>query len=78
MYRQDSDEADRLCFEEFGYEHIVDIDEFEQSHGVVQLLIITVERKEFTYEPGQLPQNIALCFKQNGVKVSRTDTEGHR
>ncbi|KAG0702882.1 hypothetical protein DFH29DRAFT_1044719, partial [Suillus ampliporus] len=59
----DFDEADRLYFEELGYERVMDIYELEQSQGVV----VSVG--------GQLPQNIALRLKQNGVKVLGTDPE---
>ncbi|KAG1818331.1 hypothetical protein EV424DRAFT_1472759 [Suillus variegatus] len=59
----DFDEADRLYFEELGYERVMDIYELEQSQGV----IVSVG--------GQLPQNIALRLKQDGVKVLGTDPE---
>ncbi|KAH9921919.1 carbamoyl-phosphate synthase [Amylocystis lapponica] len=59
----DFDEADRLYFEELGYERVMDIYELEQSQGV----IVSVG--------GQLPQNIALRLKQNGVSVLGTDPE---
>ncbi|KAH7927461.1 carbamoyl-phosphate synthase [Leucogyrophana mollusca] len=59
----DFDEADRLYFEELGYERVMDIYELEQSQGV----IVSVG--------GQLPQNIALRLKENGVKVLGTDPE---
>ncbi|OAX43654.1 carbamoyl-phosphate synthase [Rhizopogon vinicolor AM-OR11-026] len=59
----DFDEADRLYFEELGYERVMDIYELEQSQGVV----VSVG--------GQLPQNIALRLKENGVKVLGTDPE---
>ncbi|KAH7883203.1 hypothetical protein F5I97DRAFT_1903029 [Phlebopus sp. FC_14] len=59
----DFDEADRLYFEELGYERVMDIYELEQAHGVV----VSVG--------GQLPQNIALRLKQNGVNVLGTDPE---
>lgn len=57
----DFDEADRLYFEELGYERVMDIYELEQSHGVV----VSVG--------GQLPQNIALRLKNSGVNVLGTD-----
>ncbi|KAH8828219.1 carbamoyl-phosphate synthase [Flagelloscypha sp. PMI_526] len=59
----DFDEADRLYFEELGFERVMDIYELEQSHGVV----VSVG--------GQLPQNIALRLKQTGVNVLGTDPE---
>ncbi|KAG2159137.1 carbamoyl-phosphate synthase [Suillus bovinus] len=59
----DFDEADRLYFEELGYERVMDIYELEQSQGV----IVSVG--------GQLPQNIALRLKQDGVTVLGTDPE---
>ncbi|KAF5380554.1 hypothetical protein D9615_004705 [Tricholomella constricta] len=59
----DFDEADRLYFEELGYERVMDIYELEQAQGV----IISVG--------GQLPQNIALRLKQTGVNVLGTDPE---
>ncbi|PCH35626.1 carbamoyl-phosphate synthase [Wolfiporia cocos MD-104 SS10] len=59
----DFDEADRLYFEELGYERVMDIYELEQAHGVV----VSVG--------GQLPQNIALRLKQNKVNVLGTDPE---
>ncbi|KAL6298271.1 carbamoyl-phosphate synthase [Sparassis latifolia] len=59
----DFDEADRMYFEELGYERVMDIYELEQAHGV----IVSVG--------GQLPQNIALRLKDNGVSVLGTDPE---
>ncbi|KAI0090733.1 carbamoyl-phosphate synthase [Irpex rosettiformis] len=59
----DFDEADRLYFEELGYERVMDIYELEQSQGV----IVSVG--------GQLPQNIALRLKHSGVSVLGTDPE---
>ncbi|KAG5639482.1 hypothetical protein H0H81_001604 [Sphagnurus paluster] len=59
----DFDEADRLYFEELGYERVMDIYELEQAQGV----IVSVG--------GQLPQNIALRLKQTGVNVLGTDPE---
>ncbi|KDR75709.1 hypothetical protein GALMADRAFT_248355 [Galerina marginata CBS 339.88] len=57
----DFDEADRLYFEELGYERVMDIYELEHAQGV----IVSVG--------GQLPQNIALRLKENGVNVLGTD-----
>ncbi|KAH9819672.1 carbamoyl-phosphate synthase arginine-specific large chain [Melampsora americana] len=59
----DFDEADRLYFEELGFERVMDIYELESAQGV----IVSVG--------GQLPQNIALRLKENGVKVLGTDPE---
>ncbi|KAG5647105.1 hypothetical protein DXG03_001476 [Asterophora parasitica] len=57
----DFDEADRLYFEELGYERVMDIYELEAAQGV----IVSVG--------GQLPQNIALRLKESGVNVLGTD-----
>lgn len=57
----DFDEADRLYFEELGWERVMDIYELEGSSGVV----VSVG--------GQLPQNIALRLKESGVNVLGTD-----
>jgi carbamoyl-phosphate synthase large subunit len=57
----DFDEADRLYFEELGYERVMDIYELENAQGVV----VSVG--------GQLPQNIALRLKNSGVNVLGTD-----
>ncbi|KAF8806531.1 carbamoyl-phosphate synthase [Phlegmacium glaucopus] len=59
----DFDEADRLYFEELGYERVMDIYELEQAQGV----IVSVG--------GQLPQNIALRLKHSGVNVLGTDPQ---
>ena len=59
----DFDEADRLYFEELGWERVMDIYEMEAAQGVV----VSVG--------GQLPQNIALRLKQSGVNVLGTDPE---
>lgn len=59
----DFDEADRLYFEELGWERVMDIYELEQSEGV----IVSVG--------GQLPQNIALRLKESGVNVLGTDPD---
>jgi carbamoyl-phosphate synthase large subunit len=59
----DFDEADRLYFEELGWERVMDIYEMEQASGVV----VSVG--------GQLPQNIALRLKDSGVNVLGTDPE---
>lgn len=50
----DFDEADRLYFEELGFERVMDIYELEGATGVV----VSVG--------GQLPQNIALRLKETG------------
>ncbi|KAG9221154.1 hypothetical protein CCMSSC00406_0005407 [Pleurotus cornucopiae] len=57
----DFDEADRLYFEELGYERVMDIYELEQAQGVIVSM------------GGQLPQNIALRLKDTGVNVLGTD-----
>jgi carbamoyl-phosphate synthase large subunit len=57
----DYDEADRMYFEELGWERVMDIYELESSEGVV----VSVG--------GQLPQNIALRLKETGVNVLGTD-----
>ncbi|KAI0042631.1 carbamoyl-phosphate synthase [Auriscalpium vulgare] len=59
----DFDEADRLYFEELGWERVMDIYELEGAEGVV----VSVG--------GQLPQNIALRLKNSGVNVLGTDPE---
>ncbi|GAA5875835.1 hypothetical protein JCM16303_004014 [Sporobolomyces ruberrimus] len=59
----DFDEADRLYFEELGWERVMDIYELEGAEGV----IVSVG--------GQLPQNIALRLKETGVSVLGTDPE---
>ncbi|KAH9976198.1 carbamoyl-phosphate synthase [Lactifluus volemus] len=59
----DFDEADRLYFEELGWERVMDIFELEGAQGVV----VSVG--------GQLPQNIALRLKESGVKVLGTDPD---
>ena len=76
----DFDEADRLYFEELGFERVMDIYELEGADGVV----VSVGGKsrvnhgrclvaEFIL--GQLPQNIALRLKQTGVNVLGTDPD---
>ena len=57
----DYDEANRLYFEELGFERVMDIYELEGASGVV----VSVG--------GQLPQNIALRLKQSNVQVLGTD-----
>nr|P46056.1 RecName: Full=Carbamoyl phosphate synthase arginine-specific large chain; Short=CPS; Short=CPSase; AltName: Full=Ammonium-dependent carbamoyl phosphate synthetase; AltName: Full=Arginine-specific carbamoyl phosphate synthetase, ammonia chain; AltName: Full=Glutamine-dependent carbamoyl phosphate synthetase; Flags: Precursor [Cutaneotrichosporon cutaneum]AAA21443.1 carbamoyl phosphate synthetase large subunit [Cutaneotrichosporon cutaneum] len=59
----DFDEADRLYFEELGFERVMDIYDLEGASGVV----VSVG--------GQLPQNIALRLKKAGVQVLGTDPE---
>ena len=76
----DFDEADRLYFEELGYERVMDIYELEQSQGVIvsvggEFSISNKYSGYLCHELGQLPQNIALRLKQNGVKVLGTDPE---
>ncbi len=75
----DFDEADRLYFEELGWERVMDIFELESAQGVV----VSVGGKASCFSKrcvadngtGQLPQNIALRLKENGVKVLGTDPE---
>ncbi|KAF8678711.1 Carbamoyl-phosphate synthase [Rhizoctonia solani] len=57
----DYDEADRMYFEELGFERVMDIYELEKAQGI----IVSVG--------GQLPQNIALRLKETGIKVLGTD-----
>ena len=79
----DFDEADRLYFEELGWERVMDIYELEASEGVVvsvggELLSRACEKSgELTVgrRPGQLPQNIALRLKESGVNVLGTDPD---
>jgi carbamoyl-phosphate synthase large subunit len=59
----DFDEADRLYFEELGWERVMDIYELEGASGAV----VSVG--------GQLPQNIALRLKDSGINVLGTDPE---
>ncbi|KAG5220432.1 carbamoyl-phosphate synthase (glutamine-hydrolyzing) cpa [Salix suchowensis] len=74
----DFDEADRLYFEELGYERVMDIYELEQAQGV----IVSMGGRFHCFMGhyiclisliGQLPQNIALRLKVNGVNVLGTD-----
>lgn len=57
----DYDISDRLYFEELSFERVVDIYEFEQSHGV----IISVG--------GQTPNNLAHKLATHGVSILGTD-----
>ncbi|CAK7209848.1 carbamoyl-phosphate synthase (glutamine-hydrolyzing) cpa2 [Sporothrix bragantina] len=58
----DSDEAERLYFDELSYERVMDIYELEQASGVM----VSVG--------GQLPQNIALRLQEaGGANVLGTD-----
>lgn len=78
----DFDEADRLYFEELGFERVMDIYELEHAQGVIvsvggmaccsptSLLLLI----GFILS-GQLPQNIALRLKEHGVNVLGTDPE---
>ena len=74
----DFDEADRLYFEELGWERVMDIYEMESATGVVVSVGGELEsphhRMELT-SAGQLPQNIALRLKKSGVNVLGTDPE---
>jgi carbamoyl-phosphate synthase large subunit len=76
----DFDEADRLYFEELGWERVMDIFELEGAQGIV----VSVGGALFYFSQrsptddrllGQLPQNIALRLKESGVKVLGTDPE---
>lgn len=74
----DFDEADRLYFEELGYERVMDIYELEQAQGVVVSVggapVPTYIFFNSSYIcSGQLPQNIALRLKETGVNVLGTD-----
>ena len=79
----DFDEADRLYFEELGYERVMDIYELEQAQGVivsvggkfptVSSIFVGTMLMVFCRFSGQLPQNIALRLKNNGVSVLGTD-----
>ena len=76
----DFDEADRLYFEELGFERVMDIYELEGASGVVVSvggwsLVLFVFSASHRSIPGQLPQNIALRLKQSGVNVLGTDPE---
>lgn len=75
----DFDEADRLYFEELGFERVMDIYELEGASGVVvsvggwSVVPLSLHISQFIL--GQLPQNIALRLKQNGINVLGTDPE---
>ena len=76
----DFDEADRLYFEELGFERVMDIYELEGASGVVVsvgglFIPFLVFPASHGRVPGQLPQNIALRLKQNGLNVLGTDPE---
>jgi carbamoyl-phosphate synthase large subunit len=77
----DFDEADRLYFEELGFERVMDIYELEHSQGVIVSVggrschFRTYRRLIIPICIGQLPQNIALRLKENGVNVLGTDPE---
>lgn len=74
----DFDEADRLYFEELGWERVMDIYELEQAQGVVVSVggkrsFALNQRLINSRNEGQLPQNIALRLKESGVNVLGTD-----
>ena len=75
----DFDEADRLYFEELGWERVMDIYELEGAKGVIvsvggQYFIFSSQvRVKHLSLTGQLPQNIALRLKESGVNVLGTD-----
>lgn len=78
----DFDEADRLYFEELGFERVMDIYELEGASGVVVSVggwsipvFFYFLCASQCYIPGQLPQNIALRLKQSGLNVLGTDPE---
>jgi carbamoyl-phosphate synthase large subunit len=79
----DFDEADRLYFEELGFERVMDIYELEQAQGVIVSVggashyfnSCAYHRTRSRIRVGQLPQNIALRLKDSGVKVLGTDPE---
>jgi carbamoyl-phosphate synthase large subunit len=75
----DFDEADRLYFEELGWERVMDIFELESAQGVVVSVgggvLISHDECFVDDGTGQLPQNIALRLKESGVKVLGTDPE---
>lgn len=76
----DFDEADRLYFEELGWERVMDIYELEGSSGVVvsvggEHLNRPCRLPYLNKRAGQLPQNIALRLKKSGVNVLGTDPE---
>ncbi|KKS23769.1 MAG: CRE-PYR-1 protein [Microgenomates group bacterium GW2011_GWC1_41_8] len=59
----DYDVSDRLYFEELSLERVLDIYDFEKSHGV----IISVG--------GQTPNNLAVPLKENKVRILGTDPD---
>lgn len=76
----DFDEADRLYFEELGWERVMDIYELENAEGVIVSMGGECHHRcallsLMPLPSGQLPQNIALRLKQTGVNVLGTDPE---
>lgn len=59
----DYDESDRLYFEELSLERVLDIYEFENALGCI-----------VSYG-GQIPNNLAMPLKKNGVKIMGTDPD---
>jgi len=62
----DFDEADRLYFEELGYERVMDIYELEQAQGVV----VSVGGMSFLF----LPTHIFSTLEVNCLKISPCDS----
>ncbi len=79
----DFDEADRLYFEELGWERVMDIYELEQAGGAIVSvggkllppLQTAMVHSSLFHRLGQLPQNIALRLKESGINVLGTDPE---
>jgi carbamoyl-phosphate synthase large subunit len=73
----DYDEADRMYFEELGFERVMDIYELEKAQGVIVSVGGKASRvlwdRNPHASPGQLPQNIALRLKESGINVLGTD-----
>ena len=59
----DYDMSDRLYFEELSLERVLDIVEFEKPRGVI------------VSTGGQIPNNLALPLKKNGVRIFGTRPE---
>jgi len=57
----DYDVPDRLYFEELSFERVLDITDFEKPKGTI------------VSTGGQIPNNLALKLKKNGVRVLGTD-----
>jgi carbamoyl-phosphate synthase large subunit len=59
----DYDMSDRLYFEELSLERVLDIVEFEKPRGVI------------VSTGGQIPNNLALPLKKNGIRIFGTNPE---